>query len=146
MDVKVNNHKSWLGLSTHEASSDVTRLDGSGLWSLPNVHKASSECFLWSRTVLLVRLLEANPCTGTRASLQPHLAVERGSETDKDQESGTAGSMWVTAFPRTCCVHTGFPRWRSVLFRGQQREGSVCLSVTVMCHEAVLWGRPSSRV
>lgn len=26
MDVKVNNHKSWLGLSTLEASSDVTRL------------------------------------------------------------------------------------------------------------------------
>lgn len=31
MDVKVNNHKSWLGLSPPEASSDVTRL-GDCLW------------------------------------------------------------------------------------------------------------------
>lgn len=108
MDVKVNNHKSWLGLSTRKASSNVTRLDGSGLWSLPNVLKASSECVLWSRAALLAQLLQANRCTGTRASLQPHLAVERGSGTDKEQESGTAGIMWVTAFPRTCCVHTGF--------------------------------------
>lgn len=48
MDVKVNSHKSWLGLSTLEALNDVARLGGCGLWSLPNVHKVYSECVLWS--------------------------------------------------------------------------------------------------
>lgn len=43
MDVKVNNHKSWLGLSPLEASSHVAMLSGCGLWSLPNAHKAYSE-------------------------------------------------------------------------------------------------------
>lgn len=40
MDVKVNNDKSRLGLSPFEASSDIARLGGRGLWFLPNVHKA----------------------------------------------------------------------------------------------------------
>lgn len=44
MDVKVNSHKSWLGLSTLEALNDVARLGGCGLWSLPNVHKVYSMC------------------------------------------------------------------------------------------------------
>ena len=124
MDVKVNNHKSWLGLSTLEASSDVARLGGCGLWSLPNVHKAFSECVLWSRAAFPAWLLGANPCAGTQASLQPHLAVEGGSGTDKEQEFGTAGSAWVTSSPRRFSAHTVFPRQGSVLFRRQQREAA----------------------
>lgn len=152
MDVKVNNHKSWLGLSTLEASSDVARLGGCGLWSLPNVHKAHSECVLWSRAAFLAWLLGTNRCAGTQASLQLRLAVERGSGTDKEQEFGTAGSVWVTTSPRIFYVHTIFLRRGSVLFRWQHREaaevwlGSLWPSAVLTCREAVLRGCLASRV
>lgn len=79
------------------------------------------------------------PC----ATLQPRLAVERGSGTDEEQEFGTAGSAWVTASPRRFCVQTVLPRRGSVLFRRRQCEaagawlGSLWPSAVVMCHEAV---------
>jgi len=65
MDVKVNNHKYWLGLSTLEASSNVARLGSCGLWFLPNVHKAYSKYALGSRAAFLTWLLGASPCVGT---------------------------------------------------------------------------------
>lgn len=75
MDVKVNNHKSWLGLSTLQASSVVARLGGCRLCCLLNVHKAYSECTLRSRAAFPAWLLGVSPSAGTPASLQPHLVM-----------------------------------------------------------------------
>lgn len=149
MDVKVNNHKSWLGLSTLEASSDVTRLGGCGLWSLPNVCKAYSECVLWSRAPFLTQLLGANLCAGTAASLQLCLAVERGYGTDKEQEFGTDGRAWVTTSPMRFCMHTIFLRRGSGLFRQQQCEAVgawLGSSEVLTCCAAVLHGCLAPRI
>lgn len=99
MDVKVNNHKSWLGLSTLEASSDVARLGGCGLWSLPNVHRAYSECVLWSRVPFLTQLLGANPCAGNRANLQLCLAMERAMGLIKSKNLGQIGERGWQPLP-----------------------------------------------
>lgn len=149
MDAKVNNHKSWLGLSTLEASSDVARLGGCGLRSLPNVHRAYSECVLWSRVPFLTQLLGANPCAGTRANLQLCLAVERGYGTDKEQEFGTDRRAWVTTSPMRFCTHTIFLRGGSALFRQQQCEAVgawLGSSEVLTCCAAVLHGCPASRL
>lgn len=149
MDVKVNNHKSWLGLSTLEASSNVTRLGGCGLWSLPNVPRVYSECVLWSRVPFLTEILGANPCAGTPTSPQLCLAAERGYKTDKEQEFGTDGRAWVTSSPMRFCMHTIFLRGESGLFRQQQCEamGLWTGSSEVLAHcVAVLRGCLASRV
>lgn len=149
MDVKVNNHKSWLGLSTLEASSNVTRLGGWGLWSLPNVHRAYSECVLWSRVPFLTQPLGANLCACTPASRQLCLAVERGYGTDKEQEFGTDGRAWVTTSPMRFCMHTIFLRGRSGFFRQQQCQAVgawLGSSEVLTCCVAVLHGCLASRV
>lgn len=165
MDVKVNNHKSWLGLSTLEASGGVARLGGCGLRSpakctqgLPWMHPSEqsslpgtafrSQPLRWhSRWVRFQPTLPP-----PRTSLQPRLVVERCSGMDKGQEFGTAGSAWVTASPRRFRVHSVVPRRGSVLFRRQQHQaagawlGSLWPSAIVTCHGAVRWRCLASRV